>query len=116
MKALFPPLADPAALPGRVLCIAPHADDEVFGCGGLLAFHAERGDAVRVLVLTDGAEGDPDGSESDIRAAREAEDRAAGEALGVTDQRFLGLADGTLGASPDLVERLAAEIEDFDPE
>ena len=116
MKALFPPLADPDALPGRVLCIAPHADDEVFGCGGLLAFHARRGDSVRVLVLTDGAQGDPDGSEADIRAAREAEDRAAGEALGVRDQRFLGLADGTLGASADLVERLAAEIEDFDPE
>jgi LmbE family N-acetylglucosaminyl deacetylase/GT2 family glycosyltransferase len=116
MKSLFPPLADPAQLPARVLCIAPHADDEVFGCGGMLAFHAGRGDAVRVVVLTDGAAGDPDATEADIRAAREAEDRAAGEALGISDQRFLGLTDGGLGATADLVQRLAAEIEDFDPD
>lgn len=116
MKSLFPPLADPALLPTRVLCVAPHADDEVFGCGGMLAFHAARGDAVRVVVLTDGAAGDPDATEADIRAAREAEDRAAGEALGISDQRFLGLTDGGLGATADLVQRLAAEIEDFDPD
>ncbi|WP_419192255.1 PIG-L family deacetylase [Engelhardtia mirabilis] len=116
MKPLFPPLADPSSLPRRVLCIAPHADDEVFGCGGMLAFHALRGDEVRVVVLTDGAAGDPGSKEADIRAARVAEDRAAGEALGVTDQRFLGLPDGTLGALPDLVARMSAELEAFEPE
>jgi len=116
VKPLFPPLADPQALPRRVLCIAPHADDEVFGCGGMLAFHATRGDQVRVVVLTDGAAGDPGSKEEDIRAARVAEDRAAGEALGIEDQRFLGLPDGTLGDCPDLVARLAAELEDFEPE
>ena len=47
MKPLFPPLKDPRELPARVLCFAPHSDDEVLGCGGLLAFHAERGDEVR---------------------------------------------------------------------
>ncbi|MCH2105723.1 MAG: PIG-L family deacetylase, partial [Planctomycetes bacterium] len=40
---------------GRVLVIAPHADDEVLGCGGTLTRHIERGDEVEVLVLTDGA-------------------------------------------------------------
>ena len=54
MKALFPPILDPNTLPRRVLVVAPHSDDEIFGCGGMLAFHAERGDDVRVLVLTDG--------------------------------------------------------------
>ena len=116
MKALFPPLLDPAPLPRRVLVVAPHADDEVLGCGGMLAFHAARGDAVRVLVLTDGAQGDPrHGGPSDLAAARRAESRAAGSELGVHDYRFLGLADGTLGGCAGLAETLRAELADFAP-
>ena len=62
MKGLYPPFGDPAALPERVLVIAPHPDDEVFGCGGMLAHHAAQGATVRVLVLTDGAGGAPEGA------------------------------------------------------
>jgi LmbE family N-acetylglucosaminyl deacetylase/GT2 family glycosyltransferase len=116
VKPLYSPLLDPNGLPNRVLVIAPHADDEVFGCGGMLCFHADRGDQVRVVVLTDGAAGDPDGTEADIQAAREAESRAAGEALGVTDHRFLGLPDGGLADVADLQARLEAELDDFDPD
>ena len=115
MEALFPPLLDPRSLPGDVLVVAPHADDEVFGCGGLLAFHAERGDRVRVLVLTDGAAGDPGRSEADIRAARQAESLAAGRALGIADYRFLGLPDGRLAEQADLVQRLSREVAEFQP-
>ncbi len=42
---------DLAAL-GRVLVIAPHADDEVLACGGLLARLADQGTAVRVQFMT----------------------------------------------------------------
>jgi LmbE family N-acetylglucosaminyl deacetylase/GT2 family glycosyltransferase len=127
-------LCDPAALPRRVLVVAPHADDEVLGAGAMLAFHAERGDAVRVVVLTDGAQGDPAGlaglaadgapaqpgaggapSNGDLAAARRAESTAAGAVLGVVDYRFLGLADGGLSAEAGLVERLRAELDDFEP-
>lgn len=116
MKPLYSPLLDPNGLPNRVLVIAPHADDEVFGCGGMLCFHSDRGDQVRVLVLTDGAAGDPLGTEGDIRAAREAESRAAGAALGLADHRFLGLPDGGLSGVANLEVRLAEELADFDPE
>ncbi len=118
MKALFPPLADPASLPKRVFCVAPHADDEVFGCGGLLALHAERGDEIRVVVLTDGAAGDPNHTEADIQSARQAESRRAGEALGVRDHRFLGLPDGGLAqleASGELKRQIERELEEFGP-
>lgn len=113
---LFPPLADPGQLPSRVLVVAPHADDEVLGCGGMLAFHAERGDAVRVVVLTDGAAGDRDGREADLVRARQEESVAAGRILGVNDHRFRGFVDGELGATPDLVDAIAQEIEAFDPD
>ena len=76
MSSLYPALSDPSLLPSRTLVFAPHADDEVFGCGGLLAYLAERGGAIRIVILTDGAGGDPAGLEADIaklesrRAAR----------------------------------------------
>ena len=118
MKALYPPLSDPNQLPTRVLCVAPHADDEVFGCGGMLAFHASRGDEIRVVVLTDGAAGDPDGTEEDICVARRRESERAGEALGEgkIDHRFLALPDGGLSGVPNLVEAIRAQIEELDPE
>ncbi len=37
---------------GRVLLLAPHADDEVLGCGGLLASLARRGVEVHVLYAS----------------------------------------------------------------
>ena len=37
-----------------VLVIAPHPDDEVLGCGGTIAKHAENGDSVYVAIVTKG--------------------------------------------------------------
>jgi len=116
VQGLYPPFGDPRALPRRVLVVAPHPDDEVCGCGGMLAWHAELGHDVRVLVLTDGSAGDPDGRVEDLSAAREAECRAAGRELGIEDHRFLGFPDGALADADELTGRLVAELEEFDPE
>jgi LmbE family N-acetylglucosaminyl deacetylase/GT2 family glycosyltransferase len=115
-RHLFPPLADKQALPRRVLVLAPHADDEVLGCGGMLAFHAERGDRVVVAILTDGAAGDRAAHTAGIERTREAESRAAGAVLGVTEHVFLRLPDGGLGAVHDLTERVAALLAEHDPD
>lgn len=109
MNELFPPLLDPASLGDRVLCIAPHPDDEVLGCGGALALHARRGHTVRVVVASDGAAGGD-------AAARLEESRRAAAELGVADVRSLGLPDGRVGAAWDLVQRLQAELEEFAPD
>ncbi len=34
-----------------MLCVVAHPDDEVLGCGGTLAKHAEAGDDVQVMIL-----------------------------------------------------------------
>jgi LmbE family N-acetylglucosaminyl deacetylase len=39
---------------GRLLVIAPHPDDEILGCGGILCSALERQQQVDILYLTDG--------------------------------------------------------------
>ena len=39
----------------RVLVVAAHPDDEVLGCGGTIAKHADAGDQVQVLIVAEGA-------------------------------------------------------------
>ncbi len=114
MRATSPVLIDPAVLPRRVLMLSAHPEDAVLACGGLVAFHAQRGDALRVLVLCDGSAppADPSG---EAPAARQGS-RLAGAELGAADLRFVGHAGGRLGAAYDLVERLRAELEEFTPE
>ena len=80
---------------GRVLVIAPHADDEVLGCGGTLTRHIERGDEVEVLVLTDGARGTADGSSDPELILRRRQEAVAGMALlGVSKCEFWELPEG----------------------
>lgn len=96
----------------RVLVFAPHADDEVFGCGAALASLAARGAAVTVVVLTDGAGDTADaGERRRIAAARLAESRAALAALGGGEVREAGFRDRGLGDDPAGVRAaLAREI------
>jgi LmbE family N-acetylglucosaminyl deacetylase len=87
-----------------VLVLAPHSDDEVLGCGGLLAQLAAAGAAVRVLFLTDSAGGTeavaPDEAARDAYRQRRREEAArACEALGIAGEDalgHLGLPDGSL--------------------
>ena len=36
----------------KILVFAPHPDDEVLGCGGVMAKHAAEGDEVYVCIAT----------------------------------------------------------------
>ncbi|MCC6406053.1 MAG: PIG-L family deacetylase [Planctomycetes bacterium] len=116
MTHAFPPLVEFATLKKRVLVFAPHPDDEVLGLGGTLALHAARGDQVRVVIVTDGAAGAREPERSAIARTRAAESRAAAAELGLADLRFLGCADGALGADAGLCAKLAAELAEFAPE
>lgn len=39
---------------GGALCIAAHPDDEVLGCGGVLALHVKNGDPVNIVIVCEG--------------------------------------------------------------
>ncbi len=90
-----PELATEPPAGKRVLIVAAHADDETFGCGGLLAQHAQRGDDLLLAVLTKGDLGDPEGlyKQTDYVELRREEARQAGKALGVQEFRFFDYPD-----------------------
>ncbi|MEO0480514.1 MAG: PIG-L deacetylase family protein [Planctomycetota bacterium] len=96
MNHLFPPLLPKDPLRAPVLVLAAHPDDEVIGAGSMLAWHRARGHRVVVAHLTDGAKGDPDNREDDIREVRRREGRAALEVLGVEELLHFDLPDGEL--------------------
>jgi LmbE family N-acetylglucosaminyl deacetylase len=83
---------EPSRLRGeRLLVLAPHPDDEVIACGGLVAQHIREGRSVRVVVATDGAAaGDA--------ATREEESRRALVILSAGDREG-SVAHGSFGTS-----------------
>ncbi len=83
----------------RLVVVAPHPDDEVLACGGLLASHAARGGACLVVAVTDGEASHPGSSTwtpSELARARRAESSSGLEKLGVrrADIARFGLPDG----------------------
>jgi LmbE family N-acetylglucosaminyl deacetylase len=93
----------------RVLVLAPHPDDEVFGCGGALADLAGRGATIDVLLVTDGAAGASDEAGRRAIAARRAdESRAALALLGGGAVHEGGLPDRGLGGRAKELESLVA--------
>jgi len=79
------------------LVLAPHFDDEVLGCGGLLAQLEASGAAVRVLFLTDGGGGvEAVADRAAYRRRRHEEATRAVAALGVAGCDTLEIPDGAL--------------------
>jgi O-antigen biosynthesis protein len=87
----------------RVLVLAPHPDDEVFGCGGAIVSHVRAANAVRVVVMTDGSQnGDPD--------QRRRESRDAAQVLGYGEPEFWAIADRALRCDEDTVQRVVHAV------
>ncbi len=89
----------------RVLCVAPHPDDEVFGPGGLLALLADRGCAVEVLILTRGecAAGEASAGMANVRVQ---ESGRAAARLGLGHPVFLDWPDRGVRYSEPLIASL----------
>lgn len=86
-----------------MLVLAPHPDDEVFGCGGAIASHVRSGQPVCVVVLTDGALY----AEAEVR---QQESLAAAQVLGYGAPEFWNFPDGGLPYCEELVLRLVDKI------
>lgn len=111
MEHAFTPYQALDRLPGsRLLVLAPHPDDEVFGCGGALARHADAGACIRTIVLTDGRLAGGSLTADALVATREAESRAAAAALGTPAPEFWRLPDRGLEYSEALIHKLSEAI------
>lgn len=95
---------------GRILVVAPHAMDEVLGCGGAILRRRAEGAEIRVLVLC----GDGTGRD----AARREASAAAARRLGAPPYAFAGLPENRSDAVPllDVVAKIEVEIAAFAPD
>ncbi len=86
----------------RALVLAPHYDDEILGCGGLLSCLLAAGSEVRVLFLSDSAGGVEEvGDRSAYAVKRRQEAQEVADFMGFTGVEHVGLPDGGLeGALP----------------
>ena len=101
------------------LVFAPHSDDEVLGCGGVIALKAQAGARVQVVVMTDGRASHQALIDADeLVKIRRAEAEAAGRELGVANHYvFLDFEDHRLAEHlASACDRAAEIIERFEPE
>lgn len=106
----------------KVLIVAAHPDDEVLGCGGSIAKHADKGDEVKILIAAEGAT-----SRQEVRDRNKANDeleklieaaQKSCKILGAKGIKFLKLPDNRLDSIDrlEVIKAVEAEINDFKPE
>jgi LmbE family N-acetylglucosaminyl deacetylase len=102
----------------RVLCVMAHPDDVDFSTAGTVATWTAAGIEVAYCVVTSGDAGgfDPDVPRTEIAGIRQAEQRAAAAAVGVSDVRFLDYPDGRVEVSLDLRRDIARVIREVRPQ
>jgi LmbE family N-acetylglucosaminyl deacetylase len=109
--------ARPAAHVDRVLCVLAHPDDVDFGSAGTVAAWTAAGTEVVYCIVTDGDAGGFDETPREqMGPLRQAEQRAAAQAVGVTDVRFLGYPDGLLEPTLDLRRDISRVIRQVRPQ
>jgi LmbE family N-acetylglucosaminyl deacetylase len=95
-----------------VLVVAAHPDDEVLGCGGTIARHADDGDDVQVLIVAEGATSRQQqrdrGEVTDELSALAQAAKQAGAILGSAGVELLDLPDNRLDSFDrlDLIRRI----------
>jgi LmbE family N-acetylglucosaminyl deacetylase len=103
-------------MPQSILVVAAHPDDEVLGCGGTIARHADAGDLVRVLIVAEGAtsrQGQRDRAEAadELTTLAQAA-QTASSILGAVGVELMDLPDNRLDslARLDLIKQIEKQI------
>lgn len=94
----------------RIAVIAAHPDDEVLGCGGTIAKHAQEGDEVHVLIMAEGITSRSSHNRDEIDTLRHAA-RQANDTLGAKTLTFKNFPDNRMDTVP-LIE-IVKEIEEY---
>jgi len=104
----------------KVLVVAPHPDDETLCCGGIIMNFIEKGDKVKVVIVTDGRYGAPSeelrGTEELVRIRREEALRVF-KILGVDDFEFLNFEDTKVSQKrKEVEEKLSRILHNYNPD
>lgn len=123
-----PPELLPVPPGGRLVVLAPHMDDEVIGCGGVLSRISRLGAEITVVYLTDGRRGNPAlyertdllpeqqrVEEERLVRERKEEARRAAEILGIGNLIFLDRPDGRLEADAEIVSQVKGLFRELKP-
>jgi LmbE family N-acetylglucosaminyl deacetylase len=102
----------------RILVVTAHPDDVDFGSAGTVARWTDAGIEVSYCICTSGEAGGSDRTvaRTTMVEIREAEQRAAGKVVGVTDITFLHHPDGRLASTFDLRRDISRVIRRVQPQ
>lgn len=98
------------------LAVVAHPDDMEYGASGAVARWTDQGKTVAYLLLTAGEAGIDAMAPADVIPLREAEQRTACEAVGVTDLEILDHPDGVLSDEMALRHDIAAAVRRVRPD
>ena len=106
----------------NILVVAAHPDDEVLGCGGTIAKHADEGDRVNILIVAEGATSrqlnrDREEVKEELSILMKAANNAA-KILGAQSVKFMNQPDNRLDSLDrlDLIKKIEVEINHYEPE
>ena len=117
MTSPFTLPTQPAEHVERALCVLAHPDDVDFGSAGTVATWTAAGTEVVYCIVTDGdAGGFDDTPRHEMGPLRQAEQRAAAAAVGVSDVRFLGYPDGRLEPTLELRRDISRVVRQVRPQ
>lgn len=99
----------------KILVIAAHPDDEVLGCGGVIAKHTAQDDEVRVLIVTRGI---PEIFPPEVINGTREELKQAHQLLGISQTYFLDFPAPDLDTIPrrQIADKIGAVIAEYQPE
>jgi len=102
---------------GRVMIFAPHSDDETLGCGGTLHLLKQKGHSIKLVIITDGAKGDPLGySQTNAVNERRNELKSAMRILGIDDIEFMSEPDGEYIDTDSMQGNILRLLGDYQPD
>ena len=100
----------------KILVIAAHPDDEIFGCAGTLIKHSKKKDDIYIIYLADGVTSRDNYKKKEIEI-RKKQAKEVGKLLKVKKQFFLNFPDNKLDSLPllDLIKSFEKSIKKLNP-
>jgi LmbE family N-acetylglucosaminyl deacetylase len=105
----------------KILVVAAHPDDEILGCGGTIAAHAQAGDEVHVVIMAEGltsrlAQRDTNAVQPELANLADIA-RKANAMLGVASLTLHGLPDNRMDSLDrlDVIKLVEQELERITP-